>query len=174
MRRGRAHTLPTQQALAQRGARVPRRAGRGESSSARPRRQPAAIARLAGPPGGGLGGLLASSTASIRMAARRRAGVPGCSSKRRHRPGRRPWARGRPPLASSSRRWAFRTPRACADLPSGWPGLRALHARAVRPDDVRNDEDYDELVLARSIPVRSVCEHHLLPFVGVAHRLTAG
>ena len=32
-----------------------------------------------------------------------------------------------------------------------------------------NDEQYDELVLARSIPVRSVCEHHLLPFVGVAH-----
>jgi GTP cyclohydrolase I len=32
-----------------------------------------------------------------------------------------------------------------------------------------NDEGYDELVLARSIPVRSVCEHHLLPFVGVAH-----
>jgi GTP cyclohydrolase I len=32
-----------------------------------------------------------------------------------------------------------------------------------------NDEGYDELVLARSIPVHSVCEHHLLPFVGVAH-----
>ena len=32
-----------------------------------------------------------------------------------------------------------------------------------------NDEGYDELVLARNIPVRSVCEHHLLPFVGVAH-----
>ena len=32
-----------------------------------------------------------------------------------------------------------------------------------------NDEGYDELVLARDIPVRSVCEHHLLPFVGVAH-----
>jgi GTP cyclohydrolase I len=32
-----------------------------------------------------------------------------------------------------------------------------------------NDEGYDELVLARSIPVRSVCEHHLLPFVGIAH-----
>ena len=32
-----------------------------------------------------------------------------------------------------------------------------------------NDESYDELVLARSIPVRSVCEHHLLPFMGVAH-----
>ncbi|HEX2772939.1 MAG TPA: GTP cyclohydrolase I FolE [Micromonosporaceae bacterium] len=33
----------------------------------------------------------------------------------------------------------------------------------------RNDEGYDELVLARSIPIRSICEHHLLPFVGVAH-----
>jgi GTP cyclohydrolase I len=32
-----------------------------------------------------------------------------------------------------------------------------------------NDEGYDELVLARSIPIRSVCEHHLLPFIGVAH-----
>ena len=32
-----------------------------------------------------------------------------------------------------------------------------------------NDEGYEELVLARGIPIRSVCEHHLLPFVGVAH-----
>jgi GTP cyclohydrolase I len=32
-----------------------------------------------------------------------------------------------------------------------------------------NDEGYDELVVVRSIPVQSVCEHHLLPFVGVAH-----
>ena len=32
-----------------------------------------------------------------------------------------------------------------------------------------NDEGYDELVLARDIPFRSVCEHHLLPFSGVAH-----
>ena len=31
-----------------------------------------------------------------------------------------------------------------------------------------NDEGYDELVLARDIPLRSVCEHHLLPFVGIA------
>jgi GTP cyclohydrolase I len=32
-----------------------------------------------------------------------------------------------------------------------------------------NDEGYDELVVARSIPVQSLCEHHMLPFVGVAH-----
>ena len=32
-----------------------------------------------------------------------------------------------------------------------------------------NDEGYDELVLARAIPFRTICEHHLLPFSGVAH-----
>lgn len=32
-----------------------------------------------------------------------------------------------------------------------------------------NDEGYDELVLVRDIPVQSVCEHHILPFTGVAH-----
>jgi GTP cyclohydrolase IA len=32
-----------------------------------------------------------------------------------------------------------------------------------------NDESYDELVLARNIPVQSLCEHHMLPFTGVAH-----
>ncbi len=32
-----------------------------------------------------------------------------------------------------------------------------------------NDDGYDELVLAKSIPVQSPCEHHLLPFRGIAH-----
>ena len=32
-----------------------------------------------------------------------------------------------------------------------------------------NDESYDELVVARDIPFHSLCEHHLLPFHGVAH-----
>jgi GTP cyclohydrolase I len=32
-----------------------------------------------------------------------------------------------------------------------------------------NDEGYNELVLARDIPVHSLCEHHLLPFSGIAH-----
>jgi GTP cyclohydrolase IA len=32
-----------------------------------------------------------------------------------------------------------------------------------------NTEGYDELVLVQDIPVQSICEHHLLPFSGVAH-----
>ena len=32
-----------------------------------------------------------------------------------------------------------------------------------------NDAGYDELVVATHIPFHSLCEHHLLPFIGVAH-----
>jgi GTP cyclohydrolase IA len=31
-----------------------------------------------------------------------------------------------------------------------------------------NEEGYDEIVVARDIPFTSICEHHLLPFVGTA------
>ena len=31
------------------------------------------------------------------------------------------------------------------------------------------DEEHDEIVLVRDIPFYSVCEHHLLPFIGQAH-----
>ncbi len=44
-----------------------------------------------------------------------------------------------------------------------------LQPRPFQLTTFPNDENYDELVLARQIPFRSVCEHHVLPFVGVAH-----
>ncbi len=40
------------------------------------------------------------------------------------------------------------------------------------PDDVLNttfDEQHDELVLVKDIPMYSTCEHHLVSFHGVAH-----
>jgi GTP cyclohydrolase IA len=43
---------------------------------------------------------------------------------------------------------------------------------APRPFDLTtfpNDDGYHELVLARDIPFQSLCQHHLLPFHGVAH-----
>ncbi|MEU1105989.1 GTP cyclohydrolase I FolE [Streptomyces tibetensis] len=57
----------------------------------------------------------------------------------------------------------------------GTPGRMArayAELFSPRPFDLTtfpNDEGYDELVLARRIPVRTVCEHHLLPVVGTAH-----
>ena len=44
-----------------------------------------------------------------------------------------------------------------------------LTPRAFDLTTFPNDEGYDELIAARDIPFHSLCEHHLLPFVGVAH-----
>jgi GTP cyclohydrolase I len=44
-----------------------------------------------------------------------------------------------------------------------------LTAPAFNPTTFPNDEGYDELVLVKGIPFRSLCQHHLLPFTGVAH-----
>ncbi|HLJ99401.1 MAG TPA: GTP cyclohydrolase I [Streptosporangiaceae bacterium] len=55
------------------------------------------------------------------------------------------------------------------------PGRMArAYAELLAPQPFRlttfpNDEGYDELVLARAIPFRTLCEHHMLLFSGVAH-----
>lgn len=35
--------------------------------------------------------------------------------------------------------------------------------------DVIFDEHYDEMIMNREIPLYSICEHHLVPFLGKAH-----
>jgi len=56
-----------------------------------------------------------------------------------------------------------RVARACEEI---FAGLRQ-DARQVLATTF--DASHDEMVLVRDIDVHSVCEHHLLPFVGVAH-----
>ena len=66
-------------------------------------------------------------------------------------------------------------------LPLDAPSVRTTPARMVRalaemitPGEFTattfpNDEGYEELVLQCDIPFRSLCEHHMLAFTGVAH-----
>src|SRR4051812_38064366 len=56
------------------------------------------------------------------------------------------------------------TPRRMADAYT-----ELLTPQPFRATTFPNDEDYDELIVARAIPFHSLCMHHLLPFQGVAH-----
>lgn len=56
-----------------------------------------------------------------------------------------------------------RVARMYAELFSGLHATPAKHLHRVFP------EEYDELVLVRDISFNSMCEHHLLPFIGKAH-----
>jgi GTP cyclohydrolase I len=60
-----------------------------------------------------------------------------------------------------------RTPERVADMYAEIFG--GLHEDAAAEMDVVFDEDHDEMILIRQIPLYSVCEHHLLPWIGQAH-----
>jgi GTP cyclohydrolase I len=57
---------------------------------------------------------------------------------------------------------------------AGTPGrIARAYAELLTPREFSmttfpNDEGYDEMVIARDIPFTSLCEHHLLPFMGTA------
>jgi GTP cyclohydrolase I len=44
-----------------------------------------------------------------------------------------------------------------------------LSAQSFDMTTFPNDQGYDELVVVEAIPLRSLCEHHMLPFTGIAH-----
>ncbi|MBN2181665.1 MAG: GTP cyclohydrolase I FolE [Sedimentisphaerales bacterium] len=56
-----------------------------------------------------------------------------------------------------------RVGRMYAELLGGMRENPEIHLRSVF------NENYDEIVLLRDIPFYSVCEHHLMPFIGSAH-----
>ena len=70
---------------------------------------------------------------------------------------------GEDPDRASLRETPARVARMYAELFSG------LHSDPSRHLHKLFEEQYDELVLVRDISFNSMCEHHLLPFMGVAH-----
>jgi GTP cyclohydrolase I len=69
-------------------------------------------------------------------------------------------ALGRAPEAEHTRDTPRRVAAAYAEM---------LTPRPFNLTTFPNDQGYDELVLARDIPFHSLCQHHMLPFKGVAH-----
>ena len=59
------------------------------------------------------------------------------------------------------------TPRRVANMYAEM--FSGLHLEPERHLEVVFPEEYDEMVLVRDISFTSMCEHHLLPFTGVAH-----
>ncbi|MDP9387225.1 MAG: GTP cyclohydrolase I FolE [Actinomycetota bacterium] len=60
-----------------------------------------------------------------------------------------------------------RTPERVADMYA--EVFAGLHEDPGSVLDVTFTSDHDEMVMVRDVPLYSVCEHHLVPFVGKAH-----
>lgn len=70
---------------------------------------------------------------------------------------------GDDPTREGLRRTPYRMGRMFAELFSG------VHDDPGRHLDAFFTERYDEMVMLRDIPFSSMCEHHLMPFIGKAH-----
>lgn len=56
-----------------------------------------------------------------------------------------------------------RVARMCTEIFAG------LHNNPEEQVKIFHESNHEEMVMIKNIPLYSVCEHHLLPFVGVAH-----
>jgi GTP cyclohydrolase I len=70
---------------------------------------------------------------------------------------------GEDPGRDGLQRTPYRVARMYEELFSG------LHQDPEDVMDVIFESDYDEMIMVRDIPLYSICEHHLLPFIGQAH-----
>ncbi len=61
----------------------------------------------------------------------------------------------------------MRTPERVADMYAEI--FEGVNLDATEQIDVVFDEHHDEMILVRDIPLYSVCEHHLIPWLGQAH-----
>lgn len=70
---------------------------------------------------------------------------------------------GEDPNRDGLRETPERVARMCEEIYAGMQVDPASMIKALKSDQ------HDEIVLVRNIPFYSMCEHHLLPFLGVAH-----
>ena len=70
---------------------------------------------------------------------------------------------GEDPKREGLRETPDRVARMCEEIFAG------LHVDPMATVKTLTSDSHDEIVLVRNIPFYSMCEHHLLPFLGVAH-----
>jgi len=70
---------------------------------------------------------------------------------------------GEDPARPGIRRTPMRVARMFKEILGGLTEDPAVHMKVIQ------EEKHDEMVIIKDIPLYSMCEHHLLPFAGVAH-----
>jgi len=70
---------------------------------------------------------------------------------------------GEDPVRPGIQRTPMRVARMFKEILGGLAEDPAVHMKIIQ------EEKHDEMVIIKDIPLYSMCEHHLLPFAGVAH-----
>jgi GTP cyclohydrolase I len=77
---------------------------------------------------------------------------------------------GEDPSREGLRETPLRVLKAWREMTSGYSRDPAeILAKSFPTDDTDSGSVYDGMVVQKNIPLRSTCEHHMMPFTGVAH-----